>query len=220
VEAYFPPYGWIEFDPTPTDPGQPNTGFVRLISNLTDAIDLWWWEAVLNYDDSRQYRVLSTLQAALEKCQQSIGSFFARVYEKGRLHVSIVQTRNLAASLGEGSIIWAAFLPLVVLLLVRRWRRRVFSRIQRMWHYGNARTVAASFFAEALELLGDRGLKLERGQTALEFARSLRGKPPGDPFLALTQMYYSTRFGPSDRPFNRADAQIQLRLLRDSLRKA
>ena len=91
--------------------------------------------------------------------------------------------------------------------------------MQRVWHRNSPRSVAASFFAEALDLLGDRGFKLERGQTALEFALSLRGKPQGDPFLALTRMYYSIRFGSSGLPFKRAEAQTQLRMLRDSLRK-
>jgi hypothetical protein len=219
VEAFFPPYGWIEFDPTPTDPGQPKTGFVRLISDLTDAIDLWWWEGVLNYDSSKQYRVLTVLQATLEKCRQSLASFFAHVYEKGRVHISIAQTRSLAASLGKGWILCAALLPLAVFILIRRLRRRILGHLQRVWYHDNAKTVAASFFAEALDLLRDRGLKLDRGQTALEFARSLQGKLSRDPFLTLTQMYYSIRFGPPDLPFDRAEAQTQLRLLRESLRK-
>jgi transglutaminase-like putative cysteine protease len=219
VEAYFPPYDWIEFDPTPTDPGHPKTGFVRLISDLTDAIDLWWWEGILNYDSSKQYRVLSVLRAALEKCRYSVESLFAHAYEKGRMHISMIRTRNLASAFAKGWIVWAALIPLAVLLLVRRWRRRIFGRIKRALHHGNSKTVAVSFFTEALHLLGDRGLKLGRGQTAMEFARSLHGQPPGDPFLALTQMYYSIRFGPPDLPFNHAEAQAQLCLLRNSLRK-
>jgi len=31
VEAYFPPYGWIEFDPTPPDPQRSQTAFMRLV---------------------------------------------------------------------------------------------------------------------------------------------------------------------------------------------
>ncbi|HTY61103.1 MAG TPA: DUF3488 and transglutaminase-like domain-containing protein [Acidobacteriota bacterium] len=219
VEAYFPPYGWVEFDPTPADPGQPKTGFFRLISDLTDAIDLWWWEGILNYDSSKQFRVLSVLQATLEKCRQSAAIFWARVYEKGRTQVSFAHLRTAAVSFGKEWILWAALIPLVAMLLVRRLRRRILGAIRRRWHHDDARTVAASFFAEALDLLRDRGIQLNRGQTALEFARSLRAGPPGDPFLALTQMYYSVRFGPPDLPFDRSEAQAQLRRLRNSLRK-
>ena len=203
VEAYFPPYGWIEFDPTPTDPGQPKTGFVRLLSDLTDAIDLWWWEGVLNYDSSKQYRVLSVTYAALDKCRHSVESFFVHAYEKGRVSISIDQTRSIASAFGKGWLVCAVLIPLAVLMLIRRWRRRISGLIRRVWHHDDPKTVAASFFAEALDLLGDRGFKLDRSQTALEFALSLQGKPPGDPFLALTQMYYAIRFGPPDLPFNR-----------------
>ena len=117
VEAYFPPYGWIEFDPTPTGPGQTRTGFIRLISDLTDAIDLWWWEGVVNYDSSRQYRLLSVLQAALEKNRQSIARLFEHVYEQGNAHVSLAQARSIASGFGKGWIVCAAFIPLAFLML-------------------------------------------------------------------------------------------------------
>jgi len=218
VEAYFPPYGWVEFDPTPVDPGQSRTGFVRLISDLTDAIDMWWREGVLNYDSSKQYRVLSALQAALEKSRQTVAGLFERAYERGSARLSLESAKNIASGFGKGWIACAALIPLAVLMLARRWRRRLLGTMKRVWHRDSPRSAAAGFFAEALTLLEDHGLKLERGQTALEFARSLKGRPQGDPFLALTAMYYSMRFGPPDMPFNRAEAQTLLRLLRDSLK--
>jgi protein-glutamine gamma-glutamyltransferase len=219
VEAYFPPYGWIEFDPTPADPGQPKTGFVHLMSDLTDAIDLWWWEGVLNYDSSKQYRVLSVTYAALDTWRHGMESFFVQAYEKGRASISLDKTRSITSAFGKRWLVCAVFIPLAVLLLVRRWRRRISGLIRRGWHHDDPKTVAASFFTEALDLLGDRGFRLDRSQTALEFALSLQGKPPGDSFLALTQMYYAIRFGPPDLPFNRIEAQTQLRYLRNSLRK-
>ena len=219
VEAYFPPYGWIEFDPTPADPGRPQAGFARLVSNLIDAIDLWWWEGVLNYDTSRQYRVLNTMRAALEKKRHSVENLFVRAYEEGRTRVSGIRTRSVASAFGRRWIPWAAFMALAVLLLVRPWRRRVFRGIRRALHHDNSRIVATSFFSEALDVLGDCGIQRGRGQTALEFAHSLHGQPPGDPFLALTRMYYSVRFGPAGPHFNPAEARAQLHLLRNSLRK-
>ncbi|MBP1622779.1 MAG: transglutaminase-like protein [Acidobacteria bacterium] len=219
VEAYFPPYGWVEFDPTPAAPGQAKTGLFRLISDLTDAVDLWWWEGVLNYDSSKQYRVLSVLQAALEKNRQAVAGFFERLYERGSARVALASARNAVSDFGKGWIVCAALAPLAILILTRRWRRRLLAKIERAWQRRSPSSVATSFFAEALGLLSDRGFNLERGQTAMEFARSLKGKPPCDPFLALAEMYYSTRFGRSDMPFKSAEAQTQLRRLRDSLRK-
>ncbi len=218
VEAYFPPYGWIEFDPTPVDPGQTRTGFVRLISDLTDAIDLWWWEGVLNYDSSKQYRVMNALQAALEKSRQTATGFFKCAYEIGSAALTWESARNMASGFSHWWIVCAALVLLSVSMLAPRWRRRFLGNVERAWHRDSPKSVAVSFFNEAMALLGDHGLKLEQGQTAMEFARSLKGMPPGDPFLALAGMYYSVRFGPPDMPFDRAEAQLQLRLLRDSLR--
>jgi protein-glutamine gamma-glutamyltransferase len=219
VEAYFPPYGWIEFDPTPTDTEQPKTGFARLLSDLTDAIDLWWWEGVLNYDSSKQYRVLSVTYAALDTCRNRMESFFAHAYKKGGALISIDKARGLAFTFSRGWLGCAVLFLLAILMSRRRLRRRISGLIRQAWHHGNPKGAAASFFAEALDLLGDRGFRRDRSQTALEFALSLQGKPPGDSFLALTQMYYAIRFGPPDLPFNRIEAQTQLRYLRNSLRK-
>lgn len=218
VEAYFPPYGWIEFDPTPTDPGQPKTGFARLISDLTDAVDLWWWEGVLNYDSSKQYKARSVVQSAFEKGWQGIAGLFARIHEQAGAHISFARVRHLVAVYK----IWIACLALMlltVLILARRWWGRISGKIQRAWHRDSSKSIAFSYFAEALRLLRSRGHKLKRGQTALEFANSLHDTPHGDPFLALTLMYYSIRFGSSHQTFDRAEAQIQLRLLRNSIGK-
>src|SRR5262249_33648067 len=58
VEAYFPPYGWIEFDPTPPDPAQPGRGWLRVVSHLLDAADLWWLEEIVNYTSWSQGQML------------------------------------------------------------------------------------------------------------------------------------------------------------------
>lgn len=218
VEAYFPPYGWIEFDPTPTDPGQPKTGFVRLISDLTEAVDLWWWEGVLNYDSSKQYKARSVVQFALERGWQGIASLFGRIYEQAGAHMLFARARRLVA-VHKIWIACAAFILMTVLVLTRRWWGRILGKMRRAWDHDNSKAISVSFFAEALRLLRSRGLKPGRGQTALEFARTLHETPQGDPFLALTLMYYSVRFGSSHQTFNRAEAQIQLRLLRNSIQK-
>jgi transglutaminase-like putative cysteine protease len=219
IEAYFPPYGWIEFDPTPTESEHSRTEFARIISNLADAIDLWWWEGVVNYDSSKQFRAFSGLYAGLEKCQRNMRGFLALVYEKGRIGIAWIHSPSLGADIVKSWILWAPFILISALLLIRPWRRHFFSLARRVLHPGNPGIAAACFYREAVALLGDRGFKPGQGQTPLEFARSLGGHPSHSPFLTLTQMYNSIRFGPPGRTLDHEEAQTQLRLLRDSLRK-
>jgi protein-glutamine gamma-glutamyltransferase len=218
VEAYFPPYGWTEFDPTPAEPAHSQSEFARLFSNLTDAIDLWWWEGVVNYDSSQQYRVISAVYSILEKCRSGADGLWKRASETGRRAASLFRSPDMMPALIKSWFLWAPCLAAVLLLVIRPLRRKIFCRIRRAVHHDNPRIVAASFYAEALALLGNRGFRLEPGQTPLEFARSLGGHPSSACLLALTQMYNSVRFGPPDLPFNQAEAQTQLRRLRNSLR--
>ena len=53
VEAFFPGYGWITFDPTPGAPLGSATGWDRL-SLYVDAMASFWREWVVNYDASHQ----------------------------------------------------------------------------------------------------------------------------------------------------------------------
>jgi protein-glutamine gamma-glutamyltransferase len=219
VEAYFPPYGWVEFDPTPTDLHNARNEFARLISNLTDAIDLWWWEGVVNYDTSKQYEVFSAIYAIVEKGQRDASEFFALASEKARKIAHWIQSPNPVSAIHKHWLWELLFIPIAAVLLIRRLRRRCFGWLHRALYPGNSGIAAASFYREALALLGDRGFHLDRGQTPLEFARSLGSHPSQTSFLTLTQMYNATRFGPPGLPFNHREAQTQLRLLRRSLRK-
>jgi protein-glutamine gamma-glutamyltransferase len=219
VEAYFPPYGWTEFDPTPADPEHSQSELARIVSNLTDAIDLWWWEGVVNYDSSKQFQVLSTVYSVFEKFRARADSAWRRASETTRATVSLIRSPAMMPALIKNWFLWMPCLALALLFAIRPLRRRVFGGMRRAFYQGNPRVVAASFYAEALALLGGRGFRLGPGQTPMEFARSLGGHPSGASLLALTQLYNSVRFGPPDLPFDQLEAQTQLRQLRNSLRK-
>ncbi len=49
VEAYFPGYGWISFDPTPAAPPPSHSGWGRALLYV-DAMASFWREWVINYD--------------------------------------------------------------------------------------------------------------------------------------------------------------------------
>jgi transglutaminase-like putative cysteine protease len=219
VEAYFPPYGWIEFDPTPADPQHPRTAFARMLSDLSDAIDLWWWEGVVNYDSSKQYRLLNTFHARAYDFQNSVQSMLARAYERGRTAAASLYPSSLALTLSRNwfwGLLWS--LAVFALLLIRPVRRRIWGRARRALCWSNSKALAASFYTEALELLEAHGMKRSLGQTPMEFARSLGSHPAGASVLALTRMYNAVRFGPPELHLSNWEAEAHLRSLRDSLR--
>jgi transglutaminase-like putative cysteine protease len=220
VEAYFPPYGWIEFDPTPADPRGSGNKLVQFVANLTDAIDLWWWEGVINYDSSKQYVMIGAFFSGLERVQNKTKELWARGHEKGRLGLAWIRSPQFPAAISRSWLPGAAAILLAAAWMVRRWRRRGLGWLQRALHPGNTRIAAASFYREALALLADRGFKLDPGQTPLEFAQNLGNHSSRQPVLSLTQMYNSIRFGPPGMPLDHAEANTQLRLLRDSLRQS
>jgi len=217
VEAYFPPYGWLEFDPTPPDPQHPRPAFMRLISNLTDAIDLWWWDSVINYDSLRQYRTLSAMRAKIGGIGRYARHFLAFVYEKGRVAAAWFHSPTEVFSLSGKWFLWVPLIVAGILLMIRPVRRRFLRLTKRLLYQSDSRVIATSFYMEALDLLDSRGMRRRREQTPMEFAESLENHSAGTPFLTLTRMYNAVRFGPPEATFPRSEAETTLRLLRQSL---
>ncbi len=218
VEAYFPPYGWIEFDPTPADPQRPRMAFMRMITNLADAIDLWWWEGIVNYDPSKQYRAVAALYDWTERSQSRIKSFLTRLYETGREGATSIYSPGSALAFMRKWFLWLPWLAIMILLLIKPVRRRIFRKATRIVHRNDSRTVISSFYKEALDLLETNGFARSRGQTSMEFARSLGDHPATLPFLALTCIYNEARFGYSNAILFPAEAESLLHSLRASLR--
>jgi transglutaminase-like putative cysteine protease len=214
VEAYFPPYGWIEFDPTPADTGQRKTGILLAISNLADAIDLWWWDGVVNYDFPRQSETLSLMRAKMESLFQNIRAFMDVIKARVRDQWHSFSLPGIASSMIQNWVICFAFIAAASLLFVRPIRRRMLLWVQRAVYRDDPQKAASIFYMEALALLGADGMRHMRGQTPMEFAQSIGSHPAGKPFLSLTRIYYAVRFGPPGVPFQRSEAYALLRSLR------
>ena len=50
VEAYFPGFGWLTFDPTPPSNDVKSQGLLSQLSHYWDWFELQWSELVINYD--------------------------------------------------------------------------------------------------------------------------------------------------------------------------
>lgn len=219
VEAYFPPYGWIEFDPTPPDPGRSKSAFFNVFSNLTDAVDLWWWEGVVNYDRSKQYLVISTLRTAMDSLKKKAMNLVESALERVRAGMALLRSPQL------GSIIlnnWLLLLPwaiLLAILTIPPLRKRMLGLLRRMLPGRKPENAAASFYREALAILGEYGIKRSFAQTPIEFARSLRDHQVGAPFLSLTRIYNEIRFGPPRKGARDPEIHSLLRSLRTAVKE-
>jgi protein-glutamine gamma-glutamyltransferase len=218
VEAYIPPYGWIEFDPTAPDPQRPKPEIIRFLSNMTDTLDLWWWESIVNYDSYKQYRFIGGMRDAADAFQRSSASFFLCALENIRSGTSLLNLEKLKSIRIYKQMIWIPVAAILLILMVGKLRRRML-RLLRLKICRNPSLAACSFYMDALQLLDEKGIKRSRGQTPLEFARSLQLHPTGQHFLALTQMYNAARFGPPGTVLNSSEAETLLRSLRASLKK-
>ncbi len=219
VEAYFPPYGWIEFDPTPPEPAHPKSAFLRVMANLADAIDLWWWDGIVNYDASKQYQVINALRIGMEDFQFGIKGLTAHIQEKIRTGAAAMRSPHIAFSFAKIGALWFPCIAIAALLMIPPLRRKISGSIRLMLYRRNERVVATDFYRRAILLLEDRGLKRSYGQTPIEFARSLGNHPAASPLLSLTLMYNAVRFGTPGTSFNRPEAQVLLYTLRAVLKE-
>ncbi len=221
VEAYFPPFGWYDFDPTPPDPQHFRPALAKVFADIVDAVDLWWWDDVVSYDIWRQFQLIGTLRANIGQCQQYFKDLAAGAWSSGRL--AFGKARESGWLLTPGPLIFAAAALLVIAALqVLRPRNGPASRLARAIHRLVSRpagpAVVVGFYADAVDFLRSQGLQRSRGQTPLEFARSLGSHPGAGPFEALTRLYNRARFGTIEDAIATSQAEGLLKSLRDSTR--
>jgi transglutaminase-like putative cysteine protease len=217
VEAYFGPYGWVEFDPTPTDRRPPRTGLAAVFSDFMDAMELWWWEDVINYDFSKQYQFIGSMRAWLDQQQRQMRIATLAVYAKlgGGLKSAFAEAGPEEFRWREWSVSGLALIALAYILIrkkratVRQWSRSLRLKCHILEPVG----AVAEFYQDALALLGSHGMNRVRGQTALEFAESLSPHPAAVPLKALAHLYNRIRFGPPNSSIDPKAARFHLQCL-------
>ena len=215
VEVYFPTYGWVTFDPTPSVSGN-HTGVLSRISLYWDWLQLTWGEWIINYDFSHQL----ALGQNIHKYSRGWSDRAREIYrqkEDAMMRGLLAADRRAEASpyLLPGVLIF-----LIAILFAMRGRAVIRYAVAR-WALRTKRggnltaSLATLEYAEMLRLLEARGWKKSLSQTPLEFATAI----PADlsaQILQFTEIYQAARFGSHPAPIERMSSL--LRLIKSALR--
>ncbi len=196
VEAYFPGYGWVSFDPTPAAPAQMQTGWSRSMLYL-DALASFWREWVINYDASHQYSLgREATRNSLEWIQR------ARNWARRHHEALLAAARRTQHTVSDAPVKWSLAGAAVALLLV------LAANARRLWgglrnrrlaaHPGKSPSLAATIWYERMtRVLEKKGWSKSPAQTPAEFLIAIQDDAIREPMAAFTQHYESARFGGS-----------------------
>lgn len=207
VEIHFEEAGWVRFDPTPPDRRLRLADQASLwmrAQQLGSAIELWWFQRVVDFDSADQIGGLRSLwnawngppsdQAADVQRPAPGQDGRAPIGWRAQFEKLVRFGLPLAALLASVAVGWAAY------------RRR---------RPSSAELPAA--YAAALSMLRRRGWQREAARSARDFADDFAAAAPApaaDAFSRITESYLEERFGDGDAATGRAaDLQDELACL-------
>jgi hypothetical protein len=212
VEAYFPSFGWMTFDPTPPSDEKP-PGMFAWLGHYWDWFELQWSEWVINYDFVHQITLAQNLHRVSRDWTERLRTVFAdaRRFATDRLELWQARAVRTAAALPAGLAILAVLCISALLLqpkvrqrLVAVWRLRIAPSAAMTPH------LATLQYNEMLRLLARRGIRKAPGQTPLEFATSVPDGNLAALVRELTAMYHAARFGGQAPDPRRASSLLDL----------
>jgi len=196
VEAYFPGYGWISFDPTPAGAAQVRSGLGRVMLYL-DAIATFWRDWVVNYDSAHQYSLGRQVARNGFQWYQNLRSWARRCYG-GMLSAARRAQQTVTQAPGRWSI---AGVSITVLLLLAANLGRLFRalRVRRIAAQPDRapRLAATIWYQRMTHALAKRGWPKSPAQTPQEFASSLPHQSVQKIVAEFTEHYERARFGDS-----------------------
>lgn len=216
VEVYFPNYGWLTFDPTPSA-NEKRGGIAERLALYWDWFQFAWSEWVVNYDFTHQITLAQNLQHSSRDWSERLRAYY-RVEQQRAMNVLFALDRRIEAS----PYFLPSILLLLVALLVYLRGRSVIAYVVARWSLrarsaGNLTASLATLeYREMLRLLEKRGWKKETSETALEFAAAIPLAEIAAPVAQFTELYQSARFG--DHPARIEQMSALLRSIRDLVR--
>jgi protein-glutamine gamma-glutamyltransferase len=197
VEAYFPEFGWVTFDPTPAGPQAASSGRLSRFDLYMDAASALWREWVINYDFSHQLRLSNQLSVTTGSMHSSLRGWFSGKYRRLLDRMTGWQQRMQRMSATEMAISCV----LLALLLALPFVPKAWSSYERARTRRNplrAPTSAASFwYLRLLRRLARRGIRKTPAQTPAEFTSSIVDPLIRSHVEVFTNHYQRARFAGS-----------------------
>jgi protein-glutamine gamma-glutamyltransferase len=197
VEAYFPGYGWITFDPTPGGAVGIPQGWSRAMLYL-DAAASFWREWVVSYDSSHQYILGRTVVSGTRSSWER-----ARMWARLRYARLMSLARRSERRVEHSPIRWLVVSLAIALLLLGLANAARIARLIRLkrlqTHPERSPDQAAIMWYERMaRYLARRGVRKSTSQTAQEFVRVIEDERLRTRVEQFTQAYESARFGNSE----------------------
>ena len=196
VEAYFPGYGWVSFDPTPAGPGATHGRWSRMMM-YWDAMQSFWREWIINFDTSHQ-QILG--QGAVRGSRQLFDQ--ARNWARQRYIKLLLVARHIQKRMMDSPVRWSIVgllvsVPLLFLVNARRLLRGL--RIRRIAAHPekSPRLAASIWYERMMRLVERRGWRKSPAQTPAEFVTCIRDISVRDSVARFTRHYEGARFGDS-----------------------
>jgi len=194
VEAYFPRYGWVAFDPTPATALPVATRWTRLMLYL-DAAREFWREWVVNYDFVHQMDVSRRADEITRGVFQKVDLRWRNFYQ------SVVQrARRARENISPLKVMSWAVVAITMAMVLTNLRRIIqlvrYGRVAK--NPASAPKLAATIWYERMTTeVSKRGWKKMPAQTPAEFVHIIE-----DPVLRraverFTERYQRARFGES-----------------------
>lgn len=197
VEVYFPEFGWVTFDPTPSVPVAGPTGPWSRMELYLDAAREMWREWVVNYDVGHQARLSNELSNTTGNAQWKVRTWTWLKYRGLVDRMAGWQRRMQKMSPAEMAM---ACVVLAILLALpftpRAWRSLKRSRMHK--NPRRAPKSAASFwYLRLLKRLARSGIRKTPAQTPAEFASSIADPDVRRDVVTFTEHYQRARFAES-----------------------
>ncbi len=205
VEAYFPGYGWISFDPTPGAPRMGTTGWSRMLLYV-DAMASFWREWVVNYDVNHQRALgegaMQGSRLLVERARYWVQVHYATLLDKARrMQQKVVESPKRWTALGLAIALLAVLTTNIRVLL--RWIRE--RRLRR--HPEEApQAAAALWYRRMVRQLARNGWKKTAAQTPEEFLARIEDAEIRRRVEQFTRSYEAARFGESAEDARRLPA--------------
>ena len=196
VEAYFPGYGWLGFDPTPAGLDQAHGNWARFLLYV-DAMQSFWRDWVVNYDAQHQ-AVLG--EDALRSSRQSW--FGLRTWAVSRYAALVKSIRRMHSPADVSPTRWTVAGLLLFMMLILASQGPKLARSARQRRLANRPDefpglAAEIWYGRMLRLLERGGKHKAPAHTPDEFVASIADLALRNSVAQFTRHYEWARFGGS-----------------------